>query len=236
MKVGSSNLPPATIELSPTSETLVKTLWSLRNLSQNTQKSYAKFLKHLNQHADLNDPENVERYVFNKNWKNKSRTNYFNAYQHYCKAADIEWYRPKLRNERYPVRVPTEEKINIIIGQATPRYATIYHISKHGLRPDEISKIQLRDIDFERGTLLVRTSKLGLERNLQLKPEATDLLKEYARARWYTRNLQSMYGLFHHPFFGHGRLEMGARALVNNVKVLGYLNQVNIPLIISGFY
>jgi integrase len=77
------------------------------------------------------------------------------------------------------VKVPTEEKINLIIGQATTRYATIYHLSKHGLRPDEISKITLRDIDFERGTLLINTSKQGLERNLKLKPEAKDLLKEY---------------------------------------------------------
>ena len=47
------------------------------------------------------------------------------------------------------------------------------------MRPDEISKVTLRDIDFERGTLLVNSSKQGLERNLQLRPEAKDLLKEY---------------------------------------------------------
>jgi len=178
-KVGSSNLPPATNELSPTSENLVKTLWSLRNLSKNTQKTYAKMLRHLNEHTDLNDPESIERYVFNKDWKNKSRANYFNAYQHYCKEAGIDWNRPKLKEETYPVKVPTEEKINLIISQATPRYATIYHLSKHGLRPDEISKITLRDIDLETGSLVVRTSKLGLERTLKLKPEAKDLLREY---------------------------------------------------------
>jgi len=127
----------------------------------------------------LNDPENVERYVFNMKWKNKSRTNYFNSYQHYCKAAGIEWKRPNLKNVKYPVKVPTEEKINLIIGQATQRYSTIYHLSKHGLRPDEISKVTLRDIDLERGTLLVNTSKLGLERNLKLRQETRDLLKEY---------------------------------------------------------
>lgn len=160
--------------LTPTSEQIVKTLWSLRHLSPNTQKSYAKFLKHLNEHTDLNEPENVERYVFKKDWKNKSRNNFFNAYQHYCNAAGIEWHRPKLREERNPIKIPTEEKINLIIGQATERYATIYHLSKHGLRPDEVAKITLRDIDFDRGTLLVRTSKLGLERNIQLKRESLD--------------------------------------------------------------
>jgi hypothetical protein len=39
-------------------------------IMRNIQKTYAKFLKHLNENTDLNDPENVERYVFNKKWKN----------------------------------------------------------------------------------------------------------------------------------------------------------------------
>ena len=133
----------------------------------------------LDKHTDLNDPQSVERYVFAQKWKNKSRNNFFNAYNHYCTQNEIEWKRPILKEEVYPVKIPTKEKINLIIGQATPRYSTIYHLSKHGLRPDEISKITLRDINFDRGTLVVRTSKLGLERTLKLRPEALDLLREY---------------------------------------------------------
>ncbi|MFC1802334.1 hypothetical protein ACFL0D_00005, partial [Thermoproteota archaeon] len=64
------------------------------------------------------------------------------AYGHYCKANGIDWTRPNLKNERYPVKVPTEERINLIISSATTRYSTIFHLSKHGLRPDEISKIK----------------------------------------------------------------------------------------------
>ena len=71
------------------------------------------------------------------------------AYSHYCQANNIEWDRPALRNEKYPVQVPTEERINMIISSASPRYATIFHLSKYGLRPDEISKITLRDIDLD---------------------------------------------------------------------------------------
>ena len=52
-------------------------------------------------------------------------------------------------------------------------------LSKHGLRPDEISKITLRDIDLNSGVLAVRTSKMGLERTLKLKREAFDLLRDY---------------------------------------------------------
>jgi hypothetical protein len=76
-------------------------------------------LRHLNEHTDLNDPESVERYVFNKDWKNKSRNNYFNAYQHYCESSNIKWNRPSIKEETYPIKIPTEEKINLIISQAT---------------------------------------------------------------------------------------------------------------------
>ncbi|MFA9437198.1 MAG: hypothetical protein ACEROO_08775, partial [Candidatus Bathyarchaeota archaeon] len=38
-----------------------------------------------------------------------------------------------LKEEKYPVKVPTEEKINIIIGQATPRYATIARLANNSL-------------------------------------------------------------------------------------------------------
>jgi integrase len=48
-----------------------------------------------------------------------------------------------------------------------------------GLRPDEISKVLLRDMDLDRRELVVRTSKLGLERTLRLGRETNDLMKEY---------------------------------------------------------
>ena len=117
--------------------------------------------------------------MFQQEWKNTTKNSHFDAYRQYCLANDIDWIRPKLMNNTYPVKIPTETKIDLIISTATQKYSTIFHISKHGLRPDEISKITLRDLDLERGTLAVRTSKLGLERTLKLKSETTDLLREY---------------------------------------------------------
>jgi hypothetical protein len=84
-KVGSSNLPPATKELTPYyNQRLFDTLWSLRNLSKNTQKTYAKLLKILDIHSNLDDPVSVERYLLDLDCKNKTRNNFFCAYKHYC--------------------------------------------------------------------------------------------------------------------------------------------------------
>jgi len=129
--------------------------------------------------VDLNKPIEVERFILNHDCKNKTRNNYLIAYQHYCEANGIEWEKPLLRNERYPVKVPTEERINMVISSATQKYSTIFHLSKMGLRPDEIRKVTLRDLDLDKGEISVRTSKLGLERTLKLKTETRDLLRDY---------------------------------------------------------
>ena len=129
--------------------------------------------------TDLNDPLNVESFVFGLDVKNTYRNALFDAYSQYCKANGIPWDRPKLQTEVYPVKVPTEENIDKIISSASLKFAVTFHISKHGLRPDEISKITLRDIDLSTGKISVRTSKLGLERTINLRRETADLLRDY---------------------------------------------------------
>ncbi len=170
---GATNLPQGY------EEEIFKTLWNIRNLSKNTQIIYAKNLKRISRNSDLNNPTSVEKYVFGIQVTNKYRNSLFDAYSQYCKANEIEWLRPVLKTEVYPVKIPTEENIDKIIACATQRYATIFQISKHGLRPDEISKITLRDIDLERSILLVKTSKMGLERSIRLNRLTKDLLQEY---------------------------------------------------------
>jgi integrase len=158
---------------------LVNTFWSFRHLSPNTQETYSRNLRRLAKNTDLNDPMNVERYVFGIDVTNKYRNALFDAYAHYCTANSIEWVRPRVKPEKAPIKLPTEENIDKIISSASLRYATVFQLSKHGLRPDEISKITLRDFDTGNGTLLVRTSKMGLERTIKLRREAFDLLREF---------------------------------------------------------
>jgi integrase/recombinase XerD len=101
----------------------------------------------------------------------------------YCKANRIDWQCPRIRARSSPIAVPTEERIDKIISAGNQKWTTIFSISKHGLRPDEVSKITLRDIDLQRGLLTVRTSKLGAARTLKLN-EATLLnLKTYVNRK-----------------------------------------------------
>jgi integrase len=91
----------------------------------------------------------------------------------YCKANRIDWQCPRIRARSSPIAIPTEERIDKIISAGNQKWTTIFSISKHGLRPDEVSKITLRDVDLQRGLLTVRTSKLGAARDLKLSFEAS---------------------------------------------------------------
>lgn len=82
-----------------------------------------------------------------------------------------------------PIVVPTEERIDKIISRCSLKDITIFQISKHGLRPDEVSKITLRDIDLQRELLSVRTSKLGAERTIKLKETAIMNLRTYIQRK-----------------------------------------------------
>jgi hypothetical protein len=93
----------------------------------------------------LDDPNAVERHILGNQRKNKYKNNLLTAYSVYCKANGIEWARPsRLRNEPSPIKVPTEQRIDLVISCSTPTYAMAFSLSKYGLRPDEVSKITFR--------------------------------------------------------------------------------------------
>jgi integrase len=161
----------------------------IRNLSESTRKGYAKHIRGLGRKTDLNNPIETESYILDLKCTHKYKNNLLTAYWYFCKANQITWQKPKsLKTAIFPVKISTEERINMIIACATPKYAVVYNLSKYGLRPDEVSKITLRDLDLERGEVNIRTSKMGLERTLHLKNEVRDLLRDYVN-RYKITNL-----------------------------------------------
>jgi integrase len=166
----------------------------VRTLDDHTLKGYGKLLRVLAHKISLNDPNAVERHILGLQRKNKYKNNLLTAYSVYCKANGIEWVRPsRLRNEPCPIKVPTEERIDLVISCATPTYAMVFSLSKYGLRPDEVGKITLRDLDLGQRILAVRTSKLGYGRTLQLDARTVDKLRDYIARRKITRVDQRLF-------------------------------------------
>ena len=160
-----------------TNEAILKTCWENRNLKE--VNTFRRRLSRLKKTVDLMSPLEVERYILNLPNKNSYKNVLLQAYYKFAKVNGIEWKPKRLRVEQFSITIPTEERINNIISCCTKKYKVIYNISKLGLRPDEISKIALRDLDLDRGELTVRTSKMGNTRTLKLRPELKDLLKEH---------------------------------------------------------
>jgi len=166
--VGSYPTRPVINFTPPVDSGVFKALWSVRTLDEHTIRGYRKLLRVLINRVNLDDPLSVEKYILGLRGKNKYKNNLLSVYSVYCKANGIQWNRPvRLRNEQYPIKVPTEERIDLIISCSTLTYSTVFSISKYGRRPDEVGKITLRDLDLERRTLTVRTSKLGLTEIIQ---------------------------------------------------------------------
>ena len=158
----------------------------MRNLNSTSQRGYSKKLKFLEKRVNLDNPTETENYILSLNNATKYKSTLLFAYLHYCQTNKISWTPPSFKTKAKPIIVPTEERIDKIISRCSLKYFTIFGLSKHGLRPDEISKITLRDVDLQRGLLTVKTSKLGAERTLKLKENVNDSLRNYIQRRGIT--------------------------------------------------
>jgi integrase len=163
---------------------IVKTFTKLQHLSKSNQKAIWRRLASLSKHISLRVPSEVENFIYSMNVKNVYKNKLFEAYQRFCEANDIDYQRgKKLKDEQFIINVPTEERIDKIINCCGWVYKTVFTLSKYGLRPDEIAKLTLRNIDLENGRINVPTSKLGDQRTIQIPPRIRDMLRDYVSRR-----------------------------------------------------
>jgi integrase len=103
-----------------------------------------------------------------------------NAYVHYVRINGLSWTKPVYkRAERLP-NVPSTEQVDKIISGAGKKYSMIFSILRDtGLRPIELSRLSLKDIDLEKGIVYPQTAKGGSSRALKLKSSTLAMLKEY---------------------------------------------------------
>ena len=77
-------------------------------------------------------------------------------------------------------KIPTEAKIDLIIASASKKLATAISMSKDtGLRPVELMRLKLRDLDLQKGAVYPETAKHGSPRVLKLKNSTLNRLNKY---------------------------------------------------------
>jgi len=160
---------------------ILKTLPKVQHLSRTNQRAVNyRLMRIAKEEIDFNNPSEVETFVYGMDVSNNYKNKIFQAYHLLCQANDIEFKKPKLLAvQPFVIRIPTEERIDKIISCCHWVYSTVFTLSKHGLRPDEISKLTLKNLDLEHSQLTVPSSKQGLQRTIQLKRQTVELLKDY---------------------------------------------------------
>ena len=145
-------------------------LWDCKKsgFGESSLRAWAKRLKHLAKYCDLESPETVKAFVALKNCSVAYKEGLIQAYMHYTRFYKIQWVPPMYRREDRLPLVPSGKQVNDLIASASKKYQAILTLAKYGLRPIEIERMSLRDIDFRRGLVTVRTAKGGRGRTIQL--------------------------------------------------------------------
>ena len=96
------------------------------------------------------------------------------------KSIDQKWEKPfYARYDKQP-KIPTEEKINMLISNASTRMALFLTMSKDlGTRPIELTWLKIKDIDLENGVVNITSAKYCVGRTLKLKTNTLEMLKAY---------------------------------------------------------
>jgi len=97
------------------------TLWFMKKeaYAETTTEAVSKRLKHLAKNCFLGDPESAKAFVAQKKCSMAFKESLVEAYDLYCGANGLVWRKPfYVRYDKMP-RIPTEEKLNMIIANAS---------------------------------------------------------------------------------------------------------------------
>jgi integrase len=176
---------PARSILNPAHPFFEETLNVILNLKKNglaedTVEKYGRRLRFLAKHTDLNDTENVKNFISNQESSNANKEAYANAYDHYVKFYNLKWIKPFYHREERIPNVPTTEQVNSIISFFKMKYATIFSVLRDtGLRPIELYRLTLKNIDLEKGIIYPKTAKNGAGRILIIPQQTLAMLRNY---------------------------------------------------------
>jgi integrase len=148
--------------------------------ADSTIEAVYKRLKHLSKYCNLDNPENVKVFIASKQCSNGFKESLIEAYAIYCKANNISWNKPFYERYDKQPKIPSEEKLNMIISNSSKRLALILSMIKDlGLRPIEVTWLKVKDIDLDSGMVTITSAKYCVGRTLKLKSQTLAMLKNY---------------------------------------------------------
>lgn len=154
------------------------------NKSHDTINFARKALNRLSQSVKLNEPEAVKAFIASLETRNGYKRNLSIAYNQFCKYYKIQWEMPNYKLEAQNIRLPTREKLNMIIADASETLALKLSISMEtGLRPVELCRLRARDIDIDHKAINPITAKNGAPRTPKITEALAVRVQEYITRR-----------------------------------------------------
>lgn len=102
------------------------------------------------------------------------------AYNKYAKFYGTSWNMPKYREPAKNIALPTREKIQMLIANAGELLSMKLQLSMEtGLRPVELCRLKVKDLDLEHRTINPTTAKRGTPRTLPISEALKQRLQEH---------------------------------------------------------
>jgi len=151
-----------------------------RARADDTIKNTSKALNRLSKATNLNNPEQVEQFIANLQVSASYKKNLCIAYNKYCKYYKIQWQMPKYKPQPKFIKIPTKEKLQMIISNSGKTLATKLTMSKEtGLRPVELCNLKVKDVDLEQRIIYPTTAKHGRPRALKISNRLQRMIQDH---------------------------------------------------------
>jgi integrase len=150
------------------------------NKSDYTINFTRKALNFLAKHTSLSEPEAVKHFIAQLKTSDSYKRNLCIAYNKYCKFYKIEWTMPLYLPEAKNIKLPTKEKLLMLIAKARIPTSIKLNLSMEtGLRPVELCRLKVNDIDLEHRAVNPITAKKGNPRTLRISQQLTASINEW---------------------------------------------------------
>ena len=142
--------------------------------------SHGRILRHLARNCNLRDPEAVKLYVSQKAVSSSRKNRMVHAYAGYAEFRRLPFSKPIYQiEERLPFVPQEHEAVCILENTKNLRHATMLRLLyETGMRVGEASRLQFKDLDFEKRTVRVVPEKGSRARELRLSERLCSLLRE----------------------------------------------------------
>ncbi len=177
-------ITPTTLEkhLIPNNAPILNVLIQMKNdnKSDYTINFTRKALNLLAKHTSLNEPEAVKHFIAQRNVSDGYKRDLCIAYNKYCKFYKIEWQMPLYLQEAKNIKLPTKEKLLMLIAKTKMPLSIKLRLSMEtGLRPIELCRLKVTDLDLDHKTVNLTTAKKGNPRTLPISQSLTESLIEW---------------------------------------------------------